>query len=367
MMNKNLNYDCCITNLANSFLKYYGLKTYHNSITYVDNFLKNNQPKNIIMMVFDGLGSSILDKHLNENSFLKTHKFMDYSSVFPPTTVAATTAYLSGKNPIENGYLGWSIFLPVEDLIIDVFPLTNSINKEKLGFDYVKKYFSYTEIGEIIEKNNKASYHTFYPSFKENGYKNLEEIKDKLIELCKQPKDKFIYLYWDNPDYLMHSEGTNSKKVKEEILKIDTFVKYIYDNSQNTTIFVSADHGLVDTVPICLYTYYDLWSCLAKYPSIEGRAANFFIKKRKKTLFKKLFNQYFKGKFILLSRQDVLKNNLFGKGNPHYLVEKMLGDFLAVAISHYHFNFNINSFPFKATHAGLTKEELTIPLIICNN
>jgi predicted AlkP superfamily pyrophosphatase or phosphodiesterase len=42
---------------------------------------------------------------------MREHKLMTIHSVNPATTVACTSALLTGKNPIENGWLGWSLYL----------------------------------------------------------------------------------------------------------------------------------------------------------------------------------------------------------------------------------------------------------------
>ena len=63
--------------------------------------------KNIVLLLFDGMGISVLEKHLAPDSFLRKHLVCPISSVFPPTTTAATTSVLTGRTRIEHGWLGW--------------------------------------------------------------------------------------------------------------------------------------------------------------------------------------------------------------------------------------------------------------------
>ena len=44
------NYNKCLTNVANSILKYYDLKTYHSTLKELDDILEEKRYKNIILM-----------------------------------------------------------------------------------------------------------------------------------------------------------------------------------------------------------------------------------------------------------------------------------------------------------------------------
>lgn len=93
------NYKNSILNLINSILKYYNVETKHNGIDFLDEKLKNNY-KNIVLIILDGMGESILNKVV-PNGFFKKNQNTIITSVFPSTTAAAMTTYYSGKPPIE--------------------------------------------------------------------------------------------------------------------------------------------------------------------------------------------------------------------------------------------------------------------------
>ena len=46
--------------------------------------------------------------NLKEKSFIREHYLCTINSTFPPTTSAATTAFLTGKYPIETGWMSWT-------------------------------------------------------------------------------------------------------------------------------------------------------------------------------------------------------------------------------------------------------------------
>ena len=75
------NYDECVTNVACSIRKYFELDYHHKTIKEIDDLLEKKQPKNVVLLLFDGMGSIILDKTLDENSFLE-NKVKTITSVF---------------------------------------------------------------------------------------------------------------------------------------------------------------------------------------------------------------------------------------------------------------------------------------------
>ena len=96
-----------IVNISNSILKHYGVDTFHPSLKELDEKLASSSKK-ICVLLFDGLGKHILKRYASSCPFLLEHVFLDLTSVFPPTTVAATTALLSGMYPKETNWLGWT-------------------------------------------------------------------------------------------------------------------------------------------------------------------------------------------------------------------------------------------------------------------
>jgi len=59
---------------------------------------------------------------------------------------------------------------------------------------------------------------------------------------------------------------------------------------------------------------------------------------------------------------------MLGKGEPHRKISDFIGDYVAIAKSSSVFKMKYNqgirkSFEFKAHHAGITSEEMYVPLI----
>jgi predicted AlkP superfamily pyrophosphatase or phosphodiesterase len=108
-----------ITKAGNSLRQYYDLETYHDTDSDLDAWLKEKRPRCVIALLIDAMGTSVMAKHLSKEGFFYTHLKKEMTTVFPPTTSAATTAFRTGKSPAENGWLGWNqYFKEVDDNVI---------------------------------------------------------------------------------------------------------------------------------------------------------------------------------------------------------------------------------------------------------
>ncbi len=357
-------YEKCLTNLTNSILKYFDITPYHKTLKELDKVLEESNYDNIILLIYDGMGSNILSRNLNENSFLRKHKIEDIKAIFPPTTTASTTTLLSGLNPCEHGWLGWDLYFKCLDETVTMFLNTKKdtnilVSEENMA----QKYFSYKSIIDLINEKYKAF--KLMP-FGDNAYNDLADLNNKVINLCKEKGKKFIYAYYDEPDHTTHNEGTDSNITVKLYEEIDKSTKELYEKLKdtNTLVIVTADHGHINSKDITLSDYKDIFNLLKHDISIEGRACAFFIKEGKSQEFEQLFNKYFKDDFILYTKEEVIKNKLFGKGTENKYFKDSLGDYLAVAITNKYFRYNENSVKLTSMHAGITEDEMLVPLII---
>lgn len=358
----NVNYQKSLVSVINSFIKYYGKKTYHNSLDILDKEL-SKEYKHVVLMLLDGAGTKILKKNLSENDFLNIKIVDRISSVFPPTTVAATTSVTTGLTPIEHGWLGWHLYLSHNDPSLTLF--TNLDYYQDIQYDKlnVKDVIGFENFWDDLENIDTAD---IYPSFKENGYQTFSEALIALKNRINKNHKTFTYFYWDNPDSLMHIEGTNTKNVKDLIKKMnDELEEFYHSLNEDTLIVIVADHGQIDIEPLYLYEYQDIIDCLDKLPSAEARSTIFHVKENKKEEFEIKFNQYFSNDYMLFNKKEILDLNIYGTGNPHHSTDISIGDYLAVSKTNKYFIFNSSSgIPFIGHHAGSTMDELEVPLII---
>lgn len=355
-------YDNCLTNLTNSLLNYYGLETYHNTLKELDIALKEKDYKNVVVILYDGMGANLLKRNLNENDFFNMHKEKDLHAVFPPTTTASTTTVLSGKNPNEHGWLGWDLYFNKLDKVVTMF--TNNYKDTNIPAseeEISEKTYPFKNIIELI--GTKVNAVGLFP-FKETFYHELPEMHEKIKEICSNKEKNFIYAYYEDPDHSMHITGTDSEETKKVFRELNDATEELCKSLKDTFVIVIADHGHINSEVITLKEYPDVFNCLERDISIEPRACSFKIKKGKEEEFEVLFEKYFRDYFTLLTKEEVIEKQIFGIGNNNKHFEESIGDYIAVATSNKFFRYDENGKIFTSMHAGITEDEIVVPLIL---
>ena len=356
-------YKNCIANLPNSILKAFGTEAVGESLPLLDLHL-TKEYKNYVVLLLDGMGVNILEKNLSANGFFREHVVGEYLSVFPPTTVAATTSVLSGLMPCEHSWLGWDCYYPQIGENITVYRNTYQ-DTEIPAADYniAMRYTPFENIVDRLRRNGKQAY--FATPHWEPYPQTFEEILLRIEELCRQPEKKYIYAYWTEPDHTMHGTGISSEESKKLLCTLESQVQALCEKLEDTLVIVTADHGHIDSRGVAITDYPQLMDCLVRMPSIEPRALNFFVKEGRKEEFAEKFRKLFSDTFLLLTKEEVLTRQLFGTGKEHPLFRQMLGDYLAVAVGDLTiYNSREIARRFIGVHAGLTADEMRIPLIL---
>ena len=372
------NYEHCILNLITSILKNYNVETKHKSLESMDNIL-NNKYKNVVFIILDGMGEHILEK-VSPTGYFRKKEIDCITSVYPSTTTAALTAYYSGKPPYETGWIAWSQYFKEYGRDIDMLSHRESYTSRDLKnarinvFDTTVKYKSVFEQIEEALPNIKA--YEITPSYSDKRAKrsiradSIDEIIMNIETLCKNPDEKFILAYCDNPDGLLHKFGTDSEEVKEFIENTERKIEDMCKNlTEDTVVIISADHGHKDiNKAYSILDYPEIQKCLILPPSLESRVVTFWVKEDMKEEFVKNFNKNFENDFWLMTKEEFLEKNMLGFGKKHPKIDDFIGNYIALSISDSIIkleNYLTEGKKLKkSTHCGLTKEEMEVPVII---
>jgi len=356
-------YTSCIANLANSVLVSFGAQPNGATLPVADYLLAKGH-KNVVVFLLDGMGISVMESNLDQDGFFCSHLVTGYDSVFPPTTVAATTSMLSGLMPCEHSLPGWDCYFEEIDKSVSIFPNTETgTGIPAADYDVAAKFCPYEN---VIDKINRAGGQAYFATpFCPPFPGTLEEIFDCITELCAQSGRKYIYAYYNEPDSTMHRAGAHSPEAVEMVRSLEQHIKKLIDTLEDTLFIVTADHSHIDVHGADIYDYPAITECLVRAPAIEPRTAAFFVKEDKKQQFEEEFNKAFGENFLLLTRQQVLDEQLFGTGVEHERFRSMLGDYLALAVSNLCIFRNQRDVKrYKGHHAGFTEAERRIPLIV---
>jgi len=381
-------YKNSIVNLVSSILETYDVKTDHPPLKQLDTKTLKTK-KNIILYILDGFGMNLLNKFATSTKFLNKNLISPITSVFPSTTSAAITSIISGKTPWEHGAIGWTLYFKEFAKNIDYLPNWDSITYKTQN---AKKYniIDYIGADNIFNKisNTAHDIQQFYLTHKElsqssnilrnsgtaeiipyQDSKHLYKTLNKLI-LKSNSTRKLIFVYSSSPDNIEHHHGVYAEEVEKFIQETDSALEKLslQLKGTDTTILISADHGLID-VDKYFYVNEDvkLFDSMIMPTFPEPRFISFFVKKHKMKQFEEAFQKY-EDKFLLFERDEFLKHKLLGNGKMHPKIDDFIGDYMAIAISDsamksiYMQNGKWKK-EFYAHHAGLTEDEMLVPLI----
>ena len=366
---KNYNEHNLVT-FSNSLLKHFGVMPFHQTEQWVDEALSNH--KKVVVMLFDGMGQNILRKHLTEQSYMRQHFLCTINSTFPPTTTAATTAFLTGKYPIETGWMSWAQYFDKYQKNIILFKNLDYNTEEKVEPEGIARTeLPIKTILELIQEKNK-DVHVFdvkrWP-IDPNGPKSLFDFERRVNKSIRHVKKCFGYFYFDSPDREMHECGIDSLKVHFYVKRINKMIGRLVKRNPDTVFIAFADHGHINVKYTDICDHEDLYSLLRLPLSFEKRTPTFFVKEGKNEEFKALFNKYYGEHFDLMSKEEALEDRMFGEGIVNFKALQFIGDFVATSKDQYciYASKEMKRIDlFKGHHAGNTKEEMLVDVTAYN-
>ena len=309
------------------------------------------------------MGMYPLKQNLYKNSFLRKHIIKTITSVFPSTTTNATTTLYAAKYPSQHGLFGWSLYFKEINRCIDIYIGKDSYTQENISSSVVDNYMKF----DYFFDNNKSDYivTTLFPPYIKRDknnivYEKIDDLFENIKNICNNNDKNFIFAYNCEPDSTMHKYGVSSCESKKKILEINDCLEKLASELTDSIIIITPDHGQTDIKEyIKLYEDQELVDSLKTFFYIEPRAVGLQVKDKVK--FLKVIKKYRKDA-KLFTVDKLIKNNYFGPPTERL---RMLGDYMLVMKNDYKcFLFNENSLLFKGHHAGLSKKEMILPLIV---
>lgn len=357
-------YENCIAGLSCSLLRFFGaeLPAGGKTLPLADGILEG-EGRSAVLLLLDGMGMNVMRAHLAEGGFFRSSLAGEYSSVFPPTTVAATTSLLSGLTPNAHARLGWTGYFPSLDQNIEIFSGKIADGGEGPGYNAADRFLPYVSILERmraagVRAHCASSYLPPYPQ-------TFADLCDAVRGMVRGEGGKcFVYAYWPQPDGVMHTYGTYSEEAAAALREIEREAEKLCGDLQDALVLATADHGMIDAEErLCIADYADIVRLLRRMPSVEPRALNLFAQEGAAEELRAAFAGRFPD-FVLYSKEELLQSGLLGDMRDHPLLCEALGDLFAVAAGERAlFNTRESAQKFVGVHAGLTEEELRIPLL----
>lgn len=372
-------YNHSILNLINTILKYYDVDIKYNTIRKLENRLLKKKYKNIVLIILDGMGEKVLKDNSPNGFFVKNQKDT-ITSVWPSTTTAAMTTYYSGKPPIETGWIAMSQYFKEYGRAIEMFKKVDSYTGEKINFtrhDVFNTINYKTIYKQIEEASPEVNAYEINPEYcegrseKNRKANTIEDMCEEIEKLCTKEEKKFILVYHDNPDVILHRYGCHAKETEAFIKNAEKTIEKMCNNinKEDSLIIIAADHGHKDIEQTYnIWEWKEIQECLIMPPYLESRAVSFWVKEDKKQEFEQIFKEKLKQEFLLYTKEELLQKNLMGFGIKHSKIDDFIGNYVAISIGNsilklgtYLSQEKTNK---KSTHCGLTPDEMLIPLIM---
>ena len=104
-------------------------------------------------------------------------------------------------------------------------------------------------------------------------------------------------------------------------------------------------------------------------PTIDYGTAMYYVKEDKKKEFLIEFEKDYKNEMYIFKTEEFIENHMFGNDKMSEYMKNNIGEFISLCKKGAYFVNEINEpekyiGKVKGSHSGLSKEELTVPLIV---
>lgn len=340
--------------------------------------------RNVLLMVIDGMGDGFL-KRVAPAGAMHSRRLRRLTSVFPSTTAAAITTFLTGEAPQQHGLTGWFMYLRELAGVFAVLParprcggptFSRSGIDPRLVFDS-RPVFAGMGRRSIVVTPRRIAHSDYNLSHLGPAdlrtYDSLDEFFLTVAMAIREQDDrpKFIYAYWPELDALAHETGIGSIECASHLAQIDErfacFCRRLAGS--DTWVAVTADHGMLDSDDahsIDLADHPHLADTLLLPLCGERRAAYCYVKQGRSTEFEAYVRAELGHCARLVTREQLLGEAYFGGGSPHPRLGERIGDYALLMTENYVVKDWLpgeSRYHHIGFHGGLSPAEMYVPLI----
>ena len=338
----------------------------------------------LVLLVLDGFGYEFLMRQRDE-TFFRSHLRGKITSVFPSTTAAGITTFLTGLAPQQHAATGWFMHLKELGCVATTLRFQPRCCEASLRRDGVEPslFFgghsvftqmrrqTYSLVPQELLGSDYDS--RMNPCPQKLGYSSLPDCLRQLAAILSSRHEKtFTYAYWDGIDDLSHRYGTRSIEVIRHLFELsDAFEAFVAQfKGADAAIIVTADHGLIDSDmahTIQMKDHPALYDTLALPLCAEPRAAFCYVRPFKVAQFERYVREHFEGVCDLHRSEDLLKQGVFGLFEPHPRLADRIGDYALIMRDNYVIKDVLPGEKEKfhvGNHGGVSAEEMFVPLVV---
>jgi hypothetical protein len=341
--------------------------------------------EHLVFILLDGLGMNVV-RRLPESSFLHRHFVEQIQATCPSTTACALSSVATAQYPNRHGTAGWFTHVPELGRTITSLPFNDRFTGEPLigkGIAVeqvllqppIYQRLTHRALTIVPAMIASTAFNTFMRAGTTSaGYYSIAHAIDRIVaHVTQSAVPTYTHLYLPEIDTLCHKRGVGDPDVVALVRQIDEQIARLAAAlSKQARIVVSADHGLID-VPVAdqtLLTENDpIIPLLQVPPSGDARMPIFHVRPNRREEFVHMFQERFGDRLLLLLRTDELERlELCGPGAFAPRARERFGDFVGIPMGRSALAFHPPNKPlghlYIALHAGMSPEEMEVPLVI---
>lgn len=342
----------------------------------------------VLLVVIDGLGRAALDQAIlraDVPGLARPDHSSTLTSVFPPTTAAATTSLQYGVAPGTHGMAGYTLYFREIERVV------NMITWRVAGSDYdhaeppdPRRVLELPNVFSVLERGGVDTVIVSNTWFEQSpltlaqasgvrfrGYRTLAEFTHRLMREVQRPGKRFVFGYWDGFDALGHSWGSDSAPSRLELRLIDRALREglfapLAGAAEGVALLLTADHGHTPTPRDARLNLTDipgLFGSLARRPTGEPRQLGLRFRSDAEQLRAAMSGRW-SGQAVVLDAGEALDAGLYGPPPRHRDLMERLGDTLLLARGTAAFDFPGGVSGSLGGHGSLSPAEMLVPLLV---
>ncbi|HEY5790591.1 MAG TPA: alkaline phosphatase family protein [Gammaproteobacteria bacterium] len=340
--------------------------------------------RHLVCLCVDGLGAGQLRHYLAQrpgSPFLGALSWSPLSTVFPATTAAAVTTFLTGCSPAEHAILSWHLNLPDLGMVSTILTSQSRTGAEfaPADFDLGGYLRLRSHLDSVPQRRAQLSYGVIpHSRFSRAGtrwdrvvaFDTLAGLQAAVDASTAASEPGLACVYWPLHDSLCHEHGVAHPATLAHLAEIDDALAALRErlHGRGVTLVVTADHGIHDTPPeqrIDLAAVPGFYDCLATLPCGDAGHAACFVRPRRVGRFLDLVEAELGEAVHCVDGEWFLEHAVFGPGMPHPALAGRVADYLLLGRDRHAFAAPLPGEPphfMTGNHGGMSRGEMLVPL-----
>jgi type I phosphodiesterase/nucleotide pyrophosphatase len=209
------------------------------------------------LFLIDGMGRELLAGHESYAPYLnellnRPGTGHTLTAGFPSTTSTSLASIGTGLPPGAHGMLGYRLVVPSSGRLMNF--LRWDQNVDPLEWQPHETMFERMSAAGITVTHvasprfaDSGLTRSVFRGARFSGAESADQQARQAIEALASGERSFVYLYYRDLDFIGHTTGVGSARWREELAYVDGFVQRLAEQlPPDATLFVTADHGMVD-------------------------------------------------------------------------------------------------------------------------